>query len=367
MIEKELAQRLVERITPYINNRMMITDENGIVIASSKPEILGIYNRDARQLLLNGKERAFVDDNQSFPGCKAGIHIVFYYDSKPAGVIGMAGTRGEELVRQANMIKLSIESMLEYELLKKKMQLRENSKNRLFNMILYENSFNSVLAESATRDLGYDPFLLRLPVLFGGLNRETASFLYDSLEKEKNQDFNYITRFGEIIVFKAIDGDSNIFCKKERLDFVSEINKKYGSKAFVGIPSGSLSHYKYIMQMLSWLRGFKSFDEKTVFLSDYLFEYCVRSVPKEIFCAFFDTASKEMNYKTREAIIKTISVLYENNLNIAETAKSMGIHRNTVIFRLNKIRSELMLDPINNIKDQWFLKCFSVYLQENNK
>ena len=367
MIEKELAQRLVDRITPYINNRMMITDENGTVIASNKPEILGICNKDARQLLLDGKEYAFVENNQSFPGCKAGIHIIFYYYNEPEGVMGMAGEKGDELVRQANLIKLSIESMLEYELLKKEIQLRENNKNRLFNMILYEQSFNRILAESAMRDLGYDPFLTRLPVLFGGLTREAANSLYDKLEKEKNQDFNYITRLGEIIVFKAVGEDLNIARKTEALDFTAKINEKYGSRAFIGMPLNSLSNYKYLMQALSWLRAFKNFDSKTVFLSDYLFEYCVRSVPKEIFCAFFDTASKEMNYKTREAIIKTLSSLYENNLNIAETAKSMGVHRNTVIFRLNKIRNELMLDPINNIKEQWFLKCFSVYLDENNK
>lgn len=41
----------------------------------------------------------------------------------------------------------------------------------------------------------------------------------------------------------------------------------------------------------------------------------------------------------------TLRSFFENNLNIADTAENLGIHRNTVIYRLKKITERLGLDP----------------------
>jgi len=42
---------------------------------------------------------------------------------------------------------------------------------------------------------------------------------------------------------------------------------------------------------------------------------------------------------------KTLECFFENNLNLTETAGEMGIHRNTVIYRLNQITKTLNADP----------------------
>lgn len=45
------------------------------------------------------------------------------------------------------------------------------------------------------------------------------------------------------------------------------------------------------------------------------------------------------------ALLETLEVFFEFNLSITETADKMGIHRNTVIYRLNKLNEVLDLDP----------------------
>jgi len=42
---------------------------------------------------------------------------------------------------------------------------------------------------------------------------------------------------------------------------------------------------------------------------------------------------------------RTLESFFENNLNLTETAEQMGIHRNTVIYRLNQITKTLNADP----------------------
>jgi carbohydrate diacid regulator len=46
-----------------------------------------------------------------------------------------------------------------------------------------------------------------------------------------------------------------------------------------------------------------------------------------------------------QELLKTLECFFEQNLNLTETAEVMGIHRNTVIYRLNQITKTLNADP----------------------
>ena len=42
--------------------------------------------------------------------------------------------------------------------------------------------------------------------------------------------------------------------------------------------------------------------------------------------------------------MSTISKFFENNLNISETARQLYVHRNTLVYRLERIEKEIGLD-----------------------
>ncbi|MFA6423601.1 MAG: helix-turn-helix domain-containing protein [Patescibacteria group bacterium] len=56
-------------------------------------------------------------------------------------------------------------------------------------------------------------------------------------------------------------------------------------------------------------------------------------------------ACQMLNNLTNKELAKTLEVFFEQNLNLTDTALKMGIHRNTVIYRLNQIAIILGLDP----------------------
>ena len=58
-----------------------------------------------------------------------------------------------------------------------------------------------------------------------------------------------------------------------------------------------------------------------------------------------DFATKLLSRLNNEDLHKTLECFFENNLNLTETALRMGIHRNTVIYRLNQITKSLNADP----------------------
>ena len=50
-----------------------------------------------------------------------------------------------------------------------------------------------------------------------------------------------------------------------------------------------------------------------------------------------------------QELMRTLEAFFENNLNISDTADNLGIHRNTVIYRLDRLTNYLNLDPRNFI------------------
>jgi len=58
-----------------------------------------------------------------------------------------------------------------------------------------------------------------------------------------------------------------------------------------------------------------------------------------------DFANQILSKLRSTELSKTLENFFEHNLNLTETAEAMGIHRNTVIYRLNQITKILSADP----------------------
>ncbi len=56
-----------------------------------------------------------------------------------------------------------------------------------------------------------------------------------------------------------------------------------------------------------------------------------------------------------EETLATINHLFDNNLNISETARQLFIHRNTLVYRLERIEKKLGLD-IRTFEDAMLFK-----------
>lgn len=60
----------------------------------------------------------------------------------------------------------------------------------------------------------------------------------------------------------------------------------------------------------------------------------------------FDAVAQERTY-----LRDTLSALLSGNLDVGRSAERLGIHRNSLAYRQQRIRDELDLDPVNRIAD----------------
>ena len=78
---------------------------------------------------------------------------------------------------------------------------------------------------------------------------------------------------------------------------------------------------------------------------------------------------EKFNYafsKLDEDIIKTIEVFFNLDLNLSESAKALYVHRNTLIYRLDKIQKYTSYD-IRKFNDAVLFKiAFFIWKEKNN-
>jgi carbohydrate diacid regulator len=84
-----------------------------------------------------------------------------------------------------------------------------------------------------------------------------------------------------------------------------------------------------------------------------------------------ETVSKKTFELLDDEIIKTVLSFFSNNLNISETARQMYLHRNTLVYRIEKVLKLTGLDlrkfdDAVSFKAAYMVKCFIDKLNQDN-
>jgi carbohydrate diacid regulator len=100
---------------------------------------------------------------------------------------------------------------------------------------------------------------------------------------------------------------------------------------------------------------------------NYLEEYFTSLIPileqNNIYSAIADL----MDQQLREVLIDNFNTLKTSNFNLSIASQDLFIHKNTLIFRLNKIKNFFGIDPLHNNSDQFFLSLLHSFLKRSDK
>ncbi len=131
-------------------------------------------------------------------------------------------------------------------------------------------------------------------------------------------------------------GVSNEFCDI----FNAKLYYKQARKAFetgsTSRPNQSIYHFKD-------------------FAVQYVLRHYADELPVEMICAEGVIRLLEYEKESNVEYCKTLSTYLRNNMNAIQTAKTLYIHRSTMLFRLNRIKEILKMD-FNNPDDRLYLE-----------
>lgn len=374
MIDIALAEKFVKKAGNYTQYNINIMNENGIIIASSDSARVGSFHEIAYQIISADKEIVEVVSEDCFQGGRTGINMAILLRNRKIGVLGITG-EPEEIRDMAQILKMSMETMLEYEEQNKKNYQQQNLRTRFMDALLYQEEADSEGELTAVSEqLRYAPHEIRIPVLIAVDQPERADHLLEQIRKKSImgvQDINAVTRTNHIIIFRSMkkrDFNEYKYSVTAFLDRISECFAQMDvqSSYYVGSFQNKYCYYRKGFQHCRWLKQYsKSVWGETFFFYDYVGDYMRSMASVYELNRIYSSVGDRIEEEKRNQVIELIEALRRNNYNLNETSKELFIHKNTLIFRYNKIKDLFNVNPIQSTADRDFLDWLALYLKMN--
>lgn len=372
MLDSVLAQKLVKRIMKQLGYNVNIMNENGIIIASGDSNRIGHFHEIAYKIINERLDIVSVAQNDSYYiGVKPGINMPIYYGNKIIGVVGITG-EPEKIKDFSYIVRLAVETMVEHELYKQQIQNRYYAKNVLLHSLIYENPVDEPKIQRLAANIGYEEKYPRIPILVCTMKTEISAQIINIIKtspKHTKQDMTLDMGDGRILILKTLSVDSvtsyKVIIKKYLNAFLDSIlMQDAGSNVFIGTPKFYYRDYRKGFEHALWLQT-QNFtgNERIHFFIDHAASFLRQKIEKEVLEEVFDVYKDKINYLNKDVFISTIKALIQNGMNINKASKTAGIHRNTMNFRLLKIKNILDLDPVNNVNDIDFLLFLMHYIE----
>ena len=334
-MSNRLYQTVLHQMKDVIGRTIGIIDENGIVIACSELSKIGeskqrikeelAFSNDAvvyegytyRFINVNDKNDCicFVEGDDSHAGSMASLLAIF---------LGNMKTLYDEKYDKGSFIKsILLDNILPSDIYIKSNELHfSNDEHRIVFVIKFQSSSTVPPYEVVQEIIG-------------------------------NNDKDYVINISEqdVVVVRELAEDVE---SKEMEDYARNLietaHAKHGLKATIGI-SSVVDNLKDLARAYKEARiAFevgKVFDiEKTVISSENLgIGRLIYQLPTTLCEMFLSEVFKKGSLESldRETLM-TVQSFFENNLNVSETSRKLFVHRNTLVYRLEKIRKLSGLD-----------------------
>jgi carbohydrate diacid regulator len=381
ILNQQFAQKFVDSIMGNIGYNVNIMNKNGIIIASGSKERIGSFHKVALEVI-KCQKRIDVDDKFS-DEVQVGINMPFYFDDKIAGVIGITG-EPNILENIASMVKMMVEIMMEQEYLKERIYLNQNQNAFLVNKLISETTEdNSSEICEWCKKLGYNfesprcvcliavkippknkkPLICIANIKNAILSEMKALKSYDPQDIISENDIN------KIVILKMIETTNEFIPTKLKnyLDDVMElIHTKHGLELNICVGSTYSDPIKNLRtsyaeaQVMLDLAIKSSLQSDIYFVSEHIPEYLFYQIPQGKLHHFLGQYSEQLKENTE--LKETIKGLVANDMNIINTSKQLNMHRNTVVFRLEKLKNMLHINPLHKIEDRMLLEIIDLYL-----
>lgn len=377
MISKLLAEKFIEQVTAYTTYNVNIMNEDGVIIASRNADRVGQYHEIAYQIV-HGKDDIVDTTNlQSYPNVLPGINMVIELDGRREGVVGVTG-EPEEIRPVALIIKMAIQSMLRYEKQQEKARRRENRKERFIHMLTEVEYADPDEMRELAEELGYPEERIRIPILaiINGTNSSEFLLKLKASPYHTLKDVSLALDEKRVIIFKTMpDTVNELFSDYKYIigEYLSPVlrwMKENGSSAkfYIGSFQDTYGKYYYSYRHCRWLQEYIDSEGSSVFFYDHVGEYLHFMTPmRDITNIFYIYESRFPEGKI-EDFKATIGALIKSNYNFNKAAKELFIHKNTLVYRYNKYKELMDIDPVVNASDRSFLGSFYFYLyRKDNK
>ncbi|POF43577.1 CdaR family transcriptional regulator [Pseudomonas laurylsulfativorans] len=164
-LDHDLAQDIVDRAMAILPYNVNVMDSQGLILGSGEPERVNTRHEGAQLVLANG--RVVEIDAQTaihLKGVQPGINLPLMLDQRLIGVLGITG-EPEQLRTYAELVRMTAEMLVGQRNQQAEQQWRRQRCDDLLALLLSETGDSPRLVDEAAQ-LGLKPQMTRVPYLF---------------------------------------------------------------------------------------------------------------------------------------------------------------------------------------------------------
>ena len=333
MISTQIIQNTLNDTAAITNTSAAIFERGGHILAS-KGNIEGLTEIQMDAFIRSSETEAEGDD--------------FYFERVDCGnndaayAAAVRKDSGNALMT-AKLLAVQIKNLLNAQ--KEKIDKDDFVKNLLLDNLLQIDIFNRA------RKLGLDYKAPRAVYVIESIGRDAVYDLIRSLPFFGEGDFmTGIDEGRQIVVHEIKDTDDEENELKNGADDMLRILSEQGIDAYIAYGS-VINELKDVS--LSYKEARLAHDVRRIFYEEYrVISYGRLGIGRLIYqlpinlCRMFinEIFGGRTFDEFDEETLTTINKFFENNLNVSETSRQLFIHRNTLVYRLDKLQKTVGLD-----------------------
>ncbi|MGM0370552.1 MAG: CdaR family transcriptional regulator [Bacillota bacterium] len=366
VLTPELSQTIVERTMEIVDYNINIMDQNGVIIGSGNQDRINNVHECAQRVIESGvTKRVYQQEESELTGTKFGINMPIQFNGEVIGVVGITGDP-DEVESYAGLVKMTVELMVQQAGYLEQEQLQEQAEEHFIKELLnnevtidLETMFQRAQEIGFNLEQPYRIFILKIYNLWEKLlqyaqeENNTKLHYYKKQIKLEVQNFFVSSEDTKVCYWK---GEKFIIleCEIEEYtdddlislgeDLLARLEQSLGFIAELGI-GNKQNGLKGIKNSFSSAVDALELGEKynetsdVYYIKDLILENLIHDLSKE------RRAKLASQFPLPEKYQQTLQVYFSNNLNISETARELFLHRNSILYRLDKIKEVTGLDP----------------------
>ncbi|WFA08074.1 sugar diacid recognition domain-containing protein [Tissierella sp. Yu-01] len=355
-VSKGVAQSIVEEMKKIINQDINYFDTNSTIIASTDKSRIGQYHGGAKKVIERNNDLIIRYDEQ-YEGAKKGINLPVYFENEIVGVIGITGDK-EEVEKYGQIIQRMTEILIREEYIKEQESIERESKRQFIEELLFRSNSDEKTLLLRGELLNIKISIPRVVVvarlldvddrealLTPNVNKSILKIFRNNIDKDlQNLIVQNSTDF--IMILKIIS-QSNI----ERIinNIMENVKRIYDGKIFFGI--GDISNNSKEIKK-SYIEAKKALDLAVIYNRSNLIYYknmdiglLIDDITKESSDKYLSKVFNQMETDQIDEYMLIFSTLVKHNGSINKTSDELFIHKNTLQYRLNKLRELTGYDP----------------------
>ncbi len=334
-MSNRLFQNVIHQMKDVVGRVIGAVDENGIIIACSEVSKIGESRQRIKEELSYSRETVTAD----------GYTYRFLNSANKNDCIVFAEGEDREADKITQLLSVTLGSI-------KSLYDEKYDKGSFIKNIILDNILpNDIYIKSNELHMGNDEYRAVLVVKFQGATEIAPYEIVQSMVSDKTKDYVINISEQDIVIVKEVSES----CTSEDLEAEAQIMLKtaqteHAAKVLIGI-SSIVSKLKDLARAYKEARVSlevgKVFDiEHPVMSYENLgIGRLIYQLPTTLCDIFLQEVFKKGSLESldRETLM-TVQSFFENNLNVSETSRKLFVHRNTLVYRLEKIRKLTGLD-----------------------